>query len=41
MKKLYISLFFLAAPVLSFAASGATELEGSFKVGPARKKRDM
>jgi len=35
MKKLYISFFLFAVPVLSFAASGATELEGSFKVGPA------
>jgi cation/acetate symporter len=35
MKKLYLSLFLLAVPAFTFAASGATELEGSFKVGPA------
>lgn len=35
MKKIYISLFLLAIPFLSQAASGATQLEGGFKVGPA------
>jgi len=35
MKKIYISLFLLATPLLTQAASGATQLEGSFKVGPA------
>ena len=35
MKKVYISLFLIAIPALTFAASGATALEGSFKVGPA------
>ena len=35
MKKIYFSLLLLTIPFLSFAASGATQLEGSFKVGPA------
>ena len=35
MKKIYFSLILLAIPALSHAASGATQLEGSFKVGPA------
>jgi cation/acetate symporter len=35
MKKAYFSLILLLAPMLSIAASGATQLEGSFKVGPA------
>ena len=35
MKKIYFSLLLLALPILSQAASGATQLEGSFKVGPA------
>jgi cation/acetate symporter len=35
MKKIYFSLILLLAPMLSIAASGATQLEGSFKVGPA------
>jgi cation/acetate symporter len=35
MKKVYFSLILLLAPMLSIAASGATQLEGSFKVGPA------
>lgn len=35
MKKIYISLLLLAIPALSQAASGATQLEGGFKVGPA------
>ena len=35
MKKIYFSLILLAIPALSQAASGATQLEGSFKVGPA------
>jgi len=35
MKKIYFSLLLLAIPAFSEAASGATQLEGSFKVGPA------
>ena len=35
MKKIYTSLLLFAFPALSYAASGATQLEGSFKVGPA------
>lgn len=35
MKKIYFLLIILLTPMLSFAASGATQLEGSFKVGPA------
>ncbi len=35
MKKVFISIALLAVPVLAQAASGATQLEGSFKVGPA------
>lgn len=35
MKKLYIPLILLAIPTLSQAATAATQLEGSFKVGPA------
>lgn len=35
MKKIYLLLILLAAPFLTFAATGATQLEGSFKVGPA------
>ena len=35
MKKIYISLLLLAIPALSQAASGATQLEGGFKIGPA------
>ncbi|MCG8307816.1 MAG: VC_2705 family sodium/solute symporter [Cytophagales bacterium] len=35
MKKTYLSLLLITMPVLTFAASGATQLEGSFKVGPA------
>ena len=35
MKKLYISLMLLVLPAISQAATGATQLEGSFKVGPA------
>ncbi len=35
MKKIYFSLLLLTAPFISFAATGATQLEGSFKVGPA------
>jgi cation/acetate symporter len=35
MKKIYFSLLLLTVPFLSFAATGATQLEGSFKVGPA------
>ncbi|MFP4059098.1 MAG: VC_2705 family sodium/solute symporter [Bacteroidales bacterium] len=35
MKKLYFSLILLCIPVLSRAATAATQLEGSFKVGPA------
>ncbi len=35
MKKIYTLLVLLAMPILTQAASGATQLEGSFKVGPA------
>jgi len=35
MKKLYISFLILAMPIASQAATGATQLEGGFKVGPA------
>jgi len=35
MKKIYTLLVLLATPILTQAASGATQLEGSFKVGPA------
>jgi cation/acetate symporter len=35
MKKIYFSLLLLTVPFISFAATGATQLEGSFKVGPA------
>ncbi len=35
MKKIYFSLLLLTMPFMSFAATGATQLEGSFKVGPA------
>ena len=35
MKKIYFSLLLFAIPALSHAASGATQLEGGFKVGPA------
>ena len=35
MKKLYIPFILLAIPALSKAATAATQLEGSFKVGPA------
>jgi len=35
MKKIYFSLLLLIMPFMSFAATGATQLEGSFKVGPA------
>ena len=35
MKKIYMPLFLLAIPSLSHAATAATQLEGSFKVGPA------
>ncbi len=35
MKKIYFSLLLLTIPFTSFAATGATQLEGSFKVGPA------
>ena len=35
MKKLYIPLLFLIIPSVTQAATAATELEGSFKVGPA------
>ena len=35
MKKIYFSLLLLTIPFMSFAATGATQLEGSFKVGPA------
>jgi cation/acetate symporter len=35
MKKIYILLVLLATPFLTQAATGATQLEGSFKVGPA------
>lgn len=35
MKKIYTLLLLIAAPILTHAASGATQLEGSFKVGPA------
>ena len=35
MKKIYFSLLLLTIPFMSLAATGATQLEGSFKVGPA------
>jgi cation/acetate symporter len=35
MKKIFFLLIILLTPMLSFAASGATQLEGGFKVGPA------
>lgn len=35
MKKIYLLLVLLSAPFLTHAATGATQLEGSFKVGPA------
>ena len=35
MKKIYIPLLLLCLPALSHAATAATQLEGSFKVGPA------
>ena len=35
MKKISLSLLLLTMPFMSFAATGATQLEGSFKVGPA------
>ncbi len=35
MKKIYLLLILLVAPYLVQAATGATQLEGSFKVGPA------
>ncbi|MBN2347783.1 MAG: VC_2705 family sodium/solute symporter [Bacteroidales bacterium] len=35
MKKIYLPLFLLAIPMISHAATAATQLEGSFKVGPA------
>lgn len=35
MKKIYLLLFLFVAPILTHAATGATQLEGSFKVGPA------
>lgn len=35
MKKILTSLVLVAAPFLTYAASGATQLEGSFKIGPA------
>ena len=35
MKKIYMPLLLLAIPSLSHAATAATQLEGSFKVGPA------
>ncbi len=35
MKKIYFSFLLMAISTLSQAASGATQLEGSFKVGPA------
>jgi len=35
MKKFILSILILSVPTLLLAASGATELEGSFKIGPA------
>lgn len=35
MKKIYLPFLLLAIPAISQAATAATELEGSFKVGPA------
>lgn len=35
MKKIYIPLLFLTIPAITHAATAATQLEGSFKVGPA------
>ena len=35
MKKFILPIIFLAIPALLSAATGATQLEGSFKVGPS------
>lgn len=35
MKKIILPLIFLSLPALASAANAATQLEGSFKVGPA------
>ena len=35
MKKIFFPLIFIALPAALSAATGATQLEGSFKVGPS------